>query len=72
VASFLSGLCRSLIVEFVPKEDPMVREMLALREDVFPHYTREGFERAFEERFRIERREEVRDSARTLYLMRGR
>ena len=72
VASFLADLCRNLIVEFVPKEDPMVQEMLALREDVFPHYTREGFEQAFGERFRIERREEVRDSVRTLYLMHGR
>ncbi len=31
------------IVEFVPKEDPMVRRLLSTRRDVFPDYTLEGF-----------------------------
>jgi hypothetical protein len=72
VATFLSELCRWLLVEFVPKEDPRVRTLLANREDIFPDYNVEGFERAFEQRFRIERREEIRESPRILYLMRGR
>jgi hypothetical protein len=72
LASFLRSTCRTLIVEFVPKEDPKTQVLLATREDVFPDYTREGFEHAFEERFSIERREPVMDSARVLYLMRGR
>ncbi len=59
-------------MEFVPKEDPMVREMLFFREDGFPDYGREGFERAIEARFRIDRREEIPDSMRALYLMRRR
>jgi hypothetical protein len=71
-AAFLSDLCRWLLVEFVPKEDPRVRRLLAAREDIFPDYTTTGFERAFGERFRIERREEIRESPRTLYLMRRR
>jgi hypothetical protein len=72
VAGFLAELCTRLIVEFVPKEDPMIREMLFFREDGFPDYGREGFERAFEARFRIDRREEIPDSMRALYLMRRR
>ncbi|HPA51897.1 MAG TPA: class I SAM-dependent methyltransferase, partial [Thermoanaerobaculia bacterium] len=30
-------------VEFVPKSDPMVQELLRLREDVFDGYTEEHF-----------------------------
>ncbi|HEV2905979.1 MAG TPA: hypothetical protein VGZ50_01490, partial [Actinomycetota bacterium] len=52
--------------------DPRVGALLANREDVFPDYNVEGFERAFEQRFQIERREEIRESPRILYLMRGR
>ena len=38
------------IVEFVPKEDPMVRRLLATRRDVFPDYTLDGFRAAAAER----------------------
>jgi ribosomal protein L11 methylase PrmA len=31
------------IIEFVPKEDPMVQRLLALREDIFPDYSFETF-----------------------------
>jgi ribosomal protein L11 methylase PrmA len=44
IARFLSGICRSLIIEFVPKLDPRVRDLLASREDIFVHYTEEEFE----------------------------
>ena len=72
VAAFLADVCRWLLVEFVPKEDPRVRQLLASREDIFPHYTVEGFEQAFGQRFHLERREEIRESPRILYLMRER
>jgi hypothetical protein len=72
VAGFLSEVCRWLLVEFIPKDDPRVGALLASREDIFPDYNVEGFERAFEQRFQIERREEIRESPRILYLMRGR
>ena len=41
------------IVEFVPKEDPMVRRLLATRRDVFPGYTLDGFRAAAAERWEI-------------------
>jgi hypothetical protein len=72
VASFLRPCCTWLAIEFVPKSDPKVQLMLQSREDVFPGYTVEGFERAFDELFVVERREPVKDSDRVLYLMRGR
>ena len=72
VAGFFSDLCRSLIIEFVPKSDPKVLTLLASREDIFPDYTVQGFERAFSERFSIDRREQIAGSGRLLYLMRRR
>jgi hypothetical protein len=72
VASFLRRACRSLIIEFVPKEDSQVRRLLNSRPDVFDDYTREGFESAFVEHFAIERAEPIAESERTLYLMRAR
>ena len=69
VAEFLAGLCRFLIVEFVPKNDSQVQRMLSLREDVFVDYSKDGFERAFGERFAILRSSEIEGTVRTLYLM---
>ena len=43
------------IVEFVPKEDPMTRRLLAARRDIFDGYTIEGFRAAFGEAFEIVR-----------------
>ncbi|MEX2554711.1 MAG: SAM-dependent methyltransferase [Actinomycetota bacterium] len=70
VAEFFAELCRSLIIEFVPKSDPKVKILLTSREDIFFDYTIDGFERAFSQRFSIERRESVTSSERTLFLMR--
>ncbi|CAN5692985.1 nodulation protein NoeA [soil metagenome] len=69
VASFLARLGRHLIVEFVPKSDSQVRRLLRDRADIFPDYTREGFEAAFRTCFRIESVLPVSDSERTLFLM---
>jgi hypothetical protein len=70
VADFFAELCRTLVIEFVPKSDPKAKILLTSREDIFPDYTIDGFERAFSERFRVERRESVTTSERTLFLMR--
>lgn len=56
------------VVEFVPKNDPMVRQMLADREDIFPEYTIESFRRLLGNRARIVREQQVSESGRTLFL----
>jgi len=71
IAQFLSRCARHLIIEFVPKGDSQVRRLLSTRPDIFPEYTREGFEAAFGAYFVIERSEQVRDSERILYRMRA-
>jgi len=63
-----AALGRSAIVEFVPKDDPKVRQLLRSREDVFDGYTQEEFERAFSSAFRVVHRERLPGSGRTLYL----
>lgn len=72
VASFFRKVGPTLIIEFVPKQDSQVQRLLASRADIFPDYTREGFEAAFSEHFSIDRAEPIVESERTLYLMRAR
>lgn len=69
LADFFAGLFRTLIIEFVPKEDSQVRRLLATRPDVFPGYDEASFEAAFARRFRICERHRLKGSARTLYAM---
>jgi hypothetical protein len=69
IAAFLARLGRWAIVEFVPKEDPMTRHLLAAREDVFPGYTIEGFRDAFGTAFRIVEEAQIEESLRTLFLL---
>jgi len=69
LASFFAARCRWLVIEFVPKSDSQVQRLLTSREDIFPNYTRAGFEYAFSSRFSIHKAESVRDSERILYLM---
>jgi ribosomal protein L11 methylase PrmA len=69
LAGFLAKTCKWLVIEFVPKSDSQVQKLLASREDIFPNYSREGFEAAFKEKFTIHKIEAVRESERHLYLM---
>jgi hypothetical protein len=69
VASYFSRLGRKLIIEFVPKADSQVKRLLLSRPDIFPLYTREGFEAAFRQHFTIDAVEPVQESERWLYLM---
>jgi hypothetical protein len=72
VGQYLRKLGRWAIVEFVPKSDSQVLRLLSSREDIFPTYTREGFEAAFAPFFETCRIADVPDSERTLFLLRGR
>jgi len=72
IASFLARLGRTLVIEFVPKSDSQVQRMLRSRPDIFPRYTREGFEAAFRTSFRIDAMTPVSGSERHMYLMTAR
>ncbi len=69
IAEFFGRLARWLVIEFVPKSDSQVQRLLTTRKDIFPDYTREGFEQAFGATFTIEAAESIPESERILYLM---
>jgi len=69
LAGFLARMAPWLIIEFVPKNDSQVERLLASRQDIFPEYNLEGFERAFGKAFSICKVVPVQDSERKLYLM---
>ena len=69
IAEYFSSLGNNLIIEFIPKEDSKVQELLLNREDVFENYKQFNFEESFSKYFTIERMLPIDDSLRTLYWM---
>ena len=69
IAEFFHKICRSLVIEFVPKHDPRAHRLLSGREDIFPGYSKEGFEEGFAKYFTIQRSADIEGSGRVLYLM---
>jgi ribosomal protein L11 methylase PrmA len=69
LAQFFARLSPTLILEFVPKRDSQTQMLLASRDDIFDDYTEEGFESAFGRYFNLIRKEAVKQTERTLYLM---
>lgn len=68
IAGYFAELAPQLIIEFVPKEDEKVQLLLQNKKDIYPNYTREGFENAFQERFTISEKVQMANS-RIIYLM---
>ena len=69
LVDFFARTGKWLIVEFVPKSDSQVQKLLVSRQDIFPDYTREGFEAAFKGKFNIHEAVEIREAQRVLYLL---
>ncbi len=69
IADFFHSQTKNLIIEFVPKEDSNTQRLLSAREDIFPNYTVEGFEKAFSTHFTTKKRLKIKDSSRILYLL---
>ena len=69
IAGFFARLCKWLIIEFIPKDDPGVERLLTVRKDIFEGYRKEEFENAFREYFIILKEQRIVNSQRILYLM---
>ena len=69
IAAFFAELGEWLIVEMIPPGDPMATRLLDGRGAVHP-YTVEAFEAGFATAYTMVRRELIRSTERTLYLMR--
>ena len=68
VADFFARTAWNLIIEFVGPEDARVKQLLSTRSDTH-EYTQGAFEAAFSQEFDILRKDPIRNSERTLYLM---
>ena len=69
MAYYFSKLFKSIIIEFIPKEDSKVQELLTNRKDVFDNYSQDNFENSFKRYFEINKKILIRGSLRTIYLM---
>lgn len=69
IAEFFGNLCKSLIIEFVPKTDSQIQRLLVSREDIFDEYTEDNFKIEFEKIFNIVEMVPLKDSKRVIYLM---
>ena len=67
VLDWLIELAPRGLIEFVPKDDPRVQGLLALREDIFPHYNAQHFEALLRARARVRRVTTVSARGRRIY-----
>ena len=64
---WLDRLAPRGVIKFVPKSDPMVQALLALREDIFADYTEDTFSEALQSGARITRSETISATGRKLF-----
>lgn len=69
IAEFFGKICEWLMIEFVPKSDPMVKKLLLYRKDIFGNYNVDNFEWEFSKYFSIIDFKKVSDTDRVIYLM---
>jgi hypothetical protein len=69
LADYFNSIAPELIIEFVPKEDEKVKQMLATRPDTFIDYDQAHFEQYFTAYFNIVEKVPVPGTHRTLYKM---
>lgn len=72
VVAMLQRLGAWVLVEFVPKHDSKVQELLRNREDIFPDYTEAAFKAAFLRAFDVAWNRPIPGTDRSLYLFRRR
>ncbi len=70
-AEFFSRMGKWLIIEFVPKSDPMVKKLLLHRKDIFDSYCVERFENEFLKYFSLIDHKKVSGTDRIIYLMKN-
>jgi ribosomal protein L11 methylase PrmA len=71
IAEFFGRYCNWLIIEFVPKSDDKVKLLLSSKGDIFPDYTEMNFKKEFNRVFDIIEAVKIKNSERTVYLMKN-
>jgi hypothetical protein len=72
VFEWFARLGSTVVVEWIPKDDPMVQHLLANRTDIFDDYRADAFEDAAREFFTIEDKIDISASPRSIYVLRRR
>ncbi len=72
LASWFSEISDMLIIEWVPKTDEKVQELLSNRRDIFEDYTQDQFESLFALHFNISKKLAIGTTGRYIYLMKKR
>ncbi|MGE0553668.1 MAG: class I SAM-dependent methyltransferase [Gemmatimonadales bacterium] len=67
VVRWLASLAPHGVIEFVPKTDPMAARLLAMKPDIAPEYSLEGFEAALRRCADVIGREQVTATGRVLF-----
>ncbi len=65
---WIASLGCTVVLEFVTREDPMVRTLLRNKADTYADYTLENFERVLSESFAVKRRTVTNGGTRVLFL----
>lgn len=69
LADFFSKHCNTLIIEFIPKNDPQVQKLLQNRQDIFTAYNQDTFEKEFSSYFKTTGKLSLSGCNRILYCM---
>jgi hypothetical protein len=67
IVNWLVDLAPTGVIEFVPKDDPMVQDLLKLRKDIFQDYTEEHFTKCLMARATIIKTITISSSTRKLF-----
>jgi SAM-dependent methyltransferase len=71
VIDWLASLNTSLVIEFITKDDPMVKTLLRNKEDIYQDYNIDFFEQHLSRSFHVLRREILASGTRFLYFARA-
>jgi len=71
IAEMCAQLGKTLIIEFVAKEDEKVQLLLRHKKDIYDWYAEENFQAAFSKHFKVIEKRSLTSSSRILYLMKG-
>jgi ribosomal protein L11 methylase PrmA len=70
IAELFSRMGKTLIIEFVPKDDEKIKEMLSQKKDIYAKYDEANFINTFEKYFTVADKKAIPGSGRVLFLMR--
>lgn len=69
ILAILANTSKYVLIEFVEKDDPKVKELLANRKDIFDDYTIGNFTKIVSEYFEIIYQKTLKQNTRTLFLL---